>query len=104
MEIDSCAYLGEPGCANEDPGLWTDLIVRRSESSAWLIPGSAKGRAGDAPAIAAQLSRIWERRLRYNYRSVHTVVSAPDSVTLCAVTQVASHAFWVAIRVRVNLI
>jgi hypothetical protein len=104
MEIDSCAYLGDPDYANDDPGLWTDMTVRRSGSDEWLITGRARGRAGDAPAIAAELSRIWEQRLRYNYRSAHTVISAPDSVTLRAVTQIGPHDTWVTSSVRVGLI
>jgi hypothetical protein len=33
MEIDSCAYLGDTAYADDDPGLWQDMTVRRSEAA-----------------------------------------------------------------------
>lgn len=104
MEIDACAYLGDPAYSDEDPGPWTDMTVQRSESAEWLITGQAIGRAVDALAIAAELSRIWEQHLRHNYRSPHTVISTPDSVTLRAVTQIGPRDIWVTASVRVNLV
>lgn len=61
MEIDFCAYLGDPAYADHDPGLWAGMTVRRSESEEWLIRGRASGRTGDASAIKAELSRTWEQ-------------------------------------------
>jgi hypothetical protein len=84
MEIDAFAYLGDPAYADDDPVLWHDMEVRRSEGAEWLINGRATGKAEDAESIGAELSQIWEQRLRYNYRSAHTVILVPDSVTLLA--------------------
>ncbi len=103
MEIDSCAYLGDPSYADEAERLWTDMEVRRPQSAEWLITGHARGRSHDATAIAVELSRIWEERLRYPYRSAHTVISATDAVTLRAVTQIGPGGIWVTAEVRVDL-
>jgi hypothetical protein len=102
MEIDACAYLGDSAFADE-PGLWQDMSVQRSEGSEWLIIGRASCQAENAAAIAEALARIWEERLRYNYQSAHTVVSAPDSVTLLAVTQIGPGDIWVTANIRVAL-
>ena len=104
MEIDSCAFLGDSTYADDDPGLWSGMAVRRSEADQWLITGRATGRTGDAAAIASALSRIWEDHLRYPFRSAHTVVSARDSVNLRAVTQIGPGGFWVTADVRVDLV
>jgi hypothetical protein len=82
MEIDCCAYFGNPSYADADPGLWEDMKVRPSEGAEWFISGRAVGRHDDPPAIAAELSKIWNQHLRYHYRSAHTVSMSADSVTL----------------------
>lgn len=33
MEMDFCAYLGDPASADEDPGLWHGLAVTRTEGA-----------------------------------------------------------------------
>ncbi len=73
----------------EDPGLWQNMVVRRHEGAQWLITGRAKGRREDADAIGAELARIWEERLSYQDRAGYTIETAPDHVTLRAVTQIA---------------
>jgi hypothetical protein len=104
MEIDAGAYLGgDPDCADDDPGLWHDMGIQRSEGSEWLITGRASGKSADAATIAETLSRNWEERLRYNYRSAHTVVSAPEAVTLLAVTQIGPRDIWVTAKIEVAL-
>jgi hypothetical protein len=103
MEIDACAYLGDPAYAEDDPELWHEMSVNRSERSEWLITGRASGKAEDAAAIATTLSRIWDEQLRYNYQSAHTVVSTPDSITLRAVTQIDPGGTWVTAEVQVAL-
>jgi hypothetical protein len=103
MEIDACAYLGDPAYADDDPELWHDMSVQRSEGSEWLIRGHATGKAENAASIAEALSRIWEEKLRYNYQSAHTVVAAADSVTLQAVTQIGPGDIWVTTNIRVAL-
>ncbi|WP_374969309.1 hypothetical protein [Terrabacter sp. BE26] len=45
MEIDFCAYLGDPAYADEGPDLWQDMVVRRSDGAEWLITGRASGRS-----------------------------------------------------------
>lgn len=103
MEIDACAYLGDPAYADDEPGLWRDMSVNRSEGSAWLISGRASGKTEDAVSIATALSRIWDEQLKYNYQSAHTVISAPDSVTLRAVTQIGPGDIWVTAHIQVAL-
>lgn len=103
METDFCAYLGDPAYADEDPGLWQNMIVRRHEGAQWLITARAKGRREDADAIGAELARTWEERLRYQHRAGHTVETAPDHVTLRAVTQTAPGELWVTATVQVDL-
>ncbi len=103
MEIDACAYLGDPAYAEDDPGLWHEMSVNRSEGSEWLITGRASGKAEDAAAIATTLAQIWDRHLRYSYQSAHTVVSTPDSITLWAVTQIDPGGIWVTVEVQVAL-
>ena len=94
---------GDPAYAEDDPGLWHEMTVNRSEGSEWLITGRASGKAEDAVLIATTLSRIWDERLRYNYQSAHTVVSTPDSITLRAVTQINPGGIWVTAEVQVAL-
>jgi hypothetical protein len=65
--------------------------------------GAANGKIGEASSIAVELSRIWEQYLRYSYRSAHTVISAPDSVTLRAVTQIGRGEIWVTADIQVTL-
>lgn len=103
METDFCAYLGAPACADEGPSLWQNMTVRRHEGAQWLITGQAKGRRGDAGAIGAELARIWEDHLRYQDRAGHTIETAPDHVTLRAVTQIAPGGLWVTATVQVEL-
>lgn len=103
MEIDACHYLGDPAYADEAPGLWHDMHVERSKGSDWLISGRASGSVDDAASIALALSQIWERHLRYGHKSVQTVISAPDSVALLAVTQIAAGGLWVTANVQVGL-
>ena len=103
MEIDCCAYFGDPFYADDSPGLWRDMEVRRSKGGEWLISGRAVGKRADAPAIAAELSAIWDQRLRYHFRSAHTVSTAADSATLRAVTQIGPGDLWVTADVRVVL-
>lgn len=47
MEIDACAWLGDPAYADEDPGFWRDMSVQRSEGAEWLIAGLANGSANN---------------------------------------------------------
>lgn len=103
MEIDACAYLGDPAYADSHHEVWQDMRVQRSEGSDWLINGRAVGKSQDASSIAEALSQIWEQRLRYNYLSAHTVISAPDMVTLLAVTQIGPGDIWVTARIEVAL-
>lgn len=103
MEIDCCAYLGDPAYADDDSGLWRNMEVRRSEGAEWLIAGRALGRHSDAPAIAAELSKIWDQQLRYHYRSAHTVGTSAESVTFQAVTQIGPGEIWVTAQVEVAL-
>ncbi|GAA2156100.1 hypothetical protein GCM10009844_44030 [Nocardioides koreensis] len=103
MEMDCCAFLGDPAFANDDSGLWHDMTVRRSEGAEWLITGRAVGRFGDGPAVADALPRIWEEHLRYEYRSAHAVTTTPDSVLFRAVTQAGPSAIWVTAEVKVAL-
>lgn len=103
MEMDCSAFLGDPAFANDDPGLWHDMTVRRSEGAEWLITGRAVGGFGDGLAVAEALPRIWEEHLRYEYRSAHAVTTTPDSVLFRAVTQAGPGAMWVTAEVRVAL-
>lgn len=103
MEIDACAFLGDPAYADDEPGLWQDMTVRSARDGQWLIVGEANGRMLDGSAIADALSRIWSDQLRYRFRSAHTVVSTPRAINLRAVTQIAPGGFWVAADVRVSL-
>jgi len=68
-----------------------------------LITGRATGRRDDADAIGAELARIWQERLRYQYRAGHTIETEPDQVTLRAVTQIAPAGLWVTATVQVEL-
>jgi hypothetical protein len=72
MEIDFEAFLDDPAYADEDPGLWQNMDVQRHPGAPWLITGRASGRRQDANAIGAELARIWEEHLRYQYRAGHT--------------------------------
>ena len=103
MEIDFDAFLGDHAAADEGPGLWQDMAIQRHQGAQWLITGRASGRREDADAISAELARIWEERLRYRDRAEHTVETAPDHVTLRAVTQIAPGGFWVTATVQVDL-
>ncbi len=103
MEIDCCAFFGDPSYADDSPGLWQDMEVRRSEGAEWLISGRATGKQGDAPEIAAELSTIWDQHLRYHYRSANAVSTTADAVTLRAVTQIGPGDIWVTADVRVAL-
>lgn len=104
MEIDFCVYLGDPSYADDDPDLWADMTVRRSEGAAWLITGRAVGRRSAAsPAVAAELSKIWDQQLGYAYRSAHMVSTSAESVTLQAVTQIGPGELWVTAKVEVAL-
>ncbi|GEL94138.1 hypothetical protein [Cellulomonas composti] len=103
MEIDACAFLGDPAYADDEPGLWQDMTVRSARNGDWLIVGEANARTVDASAIADALSRIWSDQLRYRFRSAHTVVSTQGTVNLRAVTQTAPGGFWVTADVRVSL-
>jgi hypothetical protein len=104
MEIDFCVFLGDPAYADEDPGLWQNMVVQSREGAQWLITGQAKGRREDADAIGAELARIWEECLSYRDRAGHTIETAPDHVTLQAVTQIAPGALWVTATVKVDLV
>ena len=103
MEIDCCAYFRGPSHSGDSPDLWQDMAVRRREGAEWLISGRAQGERGDAPEIAAELSAIWDQHLRYGFRSAHTVSTAPDGVTLRAVTQMGPRGLWVTADVQVAL-
>jgi hypothetical protein len=103
MEIDFSAYLGDPAFADEDPRLWRDMEVHRSDGAEWLITGHATGRSDSADAIAGELSRVWEERLRYRYRAEHIVTSTPGYVRLRAVTQIGPGGLWVTAEVHVEL-
>jgi hypothetical protein len=103
MEMDCCAFLGDPDFANDDPGLWQGMTVRRSEGAEWLITGRATGRRSDAQSIADELPRIWEERLRYEYRSACTVTATSDCVSFRAVTQAGPGGIWVTAEVEVAL-
>jgi hypothetical protein len=104
MAIDFDVYLGDSVDADEDPGLWQNMDVQRHPGTQWLIIGRAIGRREDADAISAELARIWEEDLRYRHRAGHTIETAPDHVTLRAVTQIAPGGLWVTAIVQVNLV
>ena len=104
MEMDCCAYFGDPSFAvDEDRGLWHGMAVRRSEGAEWLISARAVGSLRDAPAVGNELSRIWEEHLRYEYRSAHTVTTTPDTILFQAVTQAGPGRLWVTADVQVAL-
>jgi hypothetical protein len=103
MEIDFDAWLQGWADADGAPGLWQNMVVQRHQGAQWLITGRATGRREDADAIGAELARIWEECLRYPYRAGHTVETAPDQVTLRAVTQMAPGGLWVSAAVQVDL-
>jgi hypothetical protein len=103
MEMDSFVYLSRAS-ADDDHGLWQDTTVHRSEGADWLITGRATGRSSDSAAISSELSRIWEEHLRYKYRSEHTLISAPEAVTLRAVTQIDPGGIWVTADIQVALV
>ena len=103
MEIDFCAYLGDPSDADERPDLWQDMVVRRSDGAEWLITGRARGRSDQADSIAAELSRVWEESLRYHFRAEHVVSSTPGYVRLRAVTQIGPGDLWVTAEVQVDV-
>lgn len=103
MEMDCCACLGDPAFADADRGLWHGMTVRRSEGAEWLITGRAVGRLDDARAMADELSRIWDVRLRYEYRSAHMVSMTSETVVFRAVTQAGPGRIWVTTDVQVAL-
>lgn len=103
MEIDFEAFPDDPAYADEDPGLWQNMDVRRHPGAPWLITGRTIGRRQDANAVGAELARIWEEHLRYQYRAGHTIETTPDHVTLRAVTQIAPGGLWVTATVQVDL-
>ncbi len=103
MEIDFCAFLGDPAYADEDPGLWQNMIVHCHEGTQWLITGQAEGRREDAGAIGAELVRIWEERLSYRYCAGHTIEATQTRIALQAVTQIAPDGLWVTATVQVDL-
>lgn len=103
MAIDCCAHLGDPAYADDVTHLWQDVKIRRSDGAEWLISGRATGKRGDAVPIAAELSTIWNRRLRYRYRSAHTLSTTAESVTLRGVTQLGPGDIWVTVRIEVAL-
>lgn len=103
MEIDCCAYLGDPAYAEEDPGLWRDMAVSRAEGAEWLITGRAHGRPEDAEAIGFELTRIWRDKLCYRYREAHTIERSVEEVALLAITQISPSDLWVTADVRVRL-
>ena len=79
------------------------MEVHRSDGGEWLITGHATGRSDSADAIAGELSRVWEERLRYGYRAEHTVTSTPGYVRLRAVTQIGPDGLWVTAMVEVDI-
>jgi len=95
MEIDFCAFLGDPACADENHGWWQNMVVHRHEGAQWLITGRAKGRREDADAIGAVLARIWQEHLSYRHGERHTIETAQDHITLRAVTQISPGGLWV---------
>ncbi len=103
MEIDFDAFLDDDADADEDPGLWQNMVVQRHPGAQWLITGRARGRREDADAIGAELARIWEEHLRYRHRAGHAIETAPDHVTLRAVTQMRPGGLWVTATVQVDL-
>lgn len=103
MEIDFCIYLGDPAYADEGPELWQDMVVRRSDGAEWLVTGRASGRSDNADSIAAELSRVWEETLRYDFRAEHIVSSTPEYVRLRAVTQIGPGDLWVTAEVQVDV-
>lgn len=103
MEIDFGAYLAGGAFPDASAALWRDMAVHRHDGARWLITGRATGRRDDADAIGAELARIWQERLRYQYRAGHTIETEPDQVTLRAVTQIAPAGLWVTATVQVEL-
>ena len=57
------------------------------------------------PTTSLFLCLIWEERLRYRYRhhAGHIIETAPDHVTLRAVSQIAPGELWVTATVQVDL-
>jgi hypothetical protein len=86
MAIDFDAFLGDHVYADEDPGLWQNMVIQCHPGAKWLITGRARGRREDADAVGAELARVWERYLRYRDSAGHTIETVPDDVTLRAVT------------------
>jgi hypothetical protein len=103
MDVDCFAYLADEPPGDEAPRPWHGMTVERSEGADWLITGRATGRLGDRASVASELSRIWDQYLRYGHRSAHAVISAPDSVTLRAVTQIGPGDIWVTADIQVAL-
>ena len=107
MMIDTAAYLGDPAYSAASPvnpdRPWARMSAETSTTGEWLITARGTGRREDALDIAAALARVWEERLRYTYRSAHTVVTAADSVTLYGVTQIGHGDFWVTTKVQIDL-
>lgn len=103
MEIDFCAFLGEGTYSDEEPELWRDVSVSRTEGGVWLIQAVAYGAQSDAQEIATALPRIWMEHLRYGYREGHTIVQTENDVRLQAVTQIDPHDLWVTAQVQVLL-
>lgn len=103
MEIDFCAFLGDPAHADEGIGLWQNMVVHRREGAEWLISGRAVGQREDADAIGAELARIWEERLSYRYRAGHAIERTLDHIILRAVTQIAPGGLWATANVQVDL-
>ena len=103
MEIDCCAFFGDPAYADDPTELWQGMEIVRRAGTEWLIQGRATGRRTNAQAIARSLAAIWEERLRYAYYSAHTTDVTPDRVTLRALTQIAEGGFWVTAEIEVAL-
>ena len=103
MEMDFCAYLGDPAFANEDPGLWAGMSVWRAEGTDWLVRGAARSKRSLASEISTFLAGVWTENLRYEHREEHVVTMTPDEVSLRAVTQAAPSGLWVTALVQIEL-
>lgn len=103
MEMDAFVYLNRTA-ADDDHDLWQEMrVVHRSEDTDWLITGRARGRFSDSAAISSELTQIWEQQLSTKFRSAYTLVSAPDAVTLRAVTQIGPRDIWVTADIQISL-
>ena len=99
MEIDFCAYLGNPAYADDDLGLWqghggTQCFRRRG--SRHSTRARREGRRGQN-----WRSEIWSDKLRY--REAPEVTLEDDCVVFDGVSQIGPGELWVTAQIVVEL-